>query len=101
MSTTAAASDYLERAIMRWLGRNTDLPSPPATVYLALFTGGVPDDAGGTATEVAVGNYARLALNTGTSGTGVGSTFADPSSTNGQLANSANVDFPAASGSNW
>jgi hypothetical protein len=101
VSTSGAMSDFLERAVMRHCFRNTAMPAPPATLHLALYTGGVPADDGTGATEVAVGNYARLALTTGTSGTGAGSIFTDPTATGGQVANVANTDFPAASGANW
>lgn len=101
MSTTGAASDYLEALVMKWLGRNTDMPAPPSTVYLALFTGGVPGDDASGATEVSAGNYARLALSTGTHNTGSGSVFSAPSSTNGLLANAANTDFPACASADW
>lgn len=78
------------------------MPSPPSTIYLALFTGGVVDDDGVTgATECSAGNYARLALSTGTSGTGVGSVFVAPGMTNGLLVNASAVTFPACSGADW
>jgi hypothetical protein len=101
MSTSGAMSDYLERALLRHCFRNTAMPSPPATLYLALFTGGVPGDDGSGATEVSAGNYARLALSTGTSGTGSGSAFNDPGATSGQTANASNVDFPTDATANW
>lgn len=77
------------------------MPSPPSTVYLALFTGGVPDDDGSGATECSAGNYARLALTTGASGTGAGSIFTLTSPTNGTMINNADVVFPTCSGANW
>lgn len=86
---------------MNWLGRNTPMPSPPSTLFLALFTGGVPNDAGGGAIEVDVGNYARLSLSTGISGTGVGSIFSIGSPSNGTLLNNVTVTFPACSGADW
>jgi len=94
-------SDFLEAALLRHCFRNTAMPSPPATLYLALFTGGVPNDAGGGATECSAGNYARLALTTGTSGTGAGSVFNDPGSTAGIVTNAANIDEPTDSGADW
>ncbi len=74
------------------------MPSPPATVYLALFTGGVPDDTGSGATECSAGNYARLALTTGSSGSGTGSVFTE---SGGQLINAVDIEFPACSGADW
>ncbi len=97
MPTTGAASSYLENLVMKWLGRNTAMPSQPSTLYLALFDG-VPDDSGLGAEEVDTGNYARLAISTGTSGSGTGSVFGI---FGGQLVNSAAVIFPACSGANW
>lgn len=101
MSTSGAMSDFLERAFLRHCFRNTAMPAPPATLYLALYTGGVPDDAGGTATEVAVGNYARLPCSTGVSGTGVGSVFTDPSATAGIVTNVADLDDIVDAAVNW
>jgi hypothetical protein len=101
VSTTGAGSDYLEGLVMNWLGRNTQMPSPPSTLFLALFTGGVPNDDGGGAIECSAGNYARLPLSTGSSGTGVGSVFSIGSPTNGTLLNNVNVLFPGCSGADW
>jgi hypothetical protein len=101
MSTTGAASDYMEGSVMAWLGRNTPMPSPPSIVYLALFIGGVPDDDGSGATECSAGNYSRLALTTGISGTGVGSVFTLTSPTNGTMVNNIDIVFPTCSGADW
>ena len=101
MATSGAASDYLEAIIMKWLGKNTQMPTPPATVYLALYIGGVPADDGSGATECSAGNYTRLALSTGTSGTGVGSTFTGPGATDGEISNLLDITFPMCSGADW
>lgn len=86
---------------MSWLGANTAMPSPPSTLYLALFTGGVPADDGSGATECSTGNYTRLALTTGASGTGAGSVFTLTSPTNGTMINNIDIVFPACSGADW
>lgn len=51
------ASDYLDRARLRWAFEGVAQPAPP-TVYVALYTG-APSKAGG-GTEVSGGNYSRL-----------------------------------------
>ena len=86
---------------MSWLGRNTAMPIPPSTLYLALFTSGIPEDDGSGAIECNTGNYARLALSTGTPGTGTGSIFTLTSPTNGTIVNNIDVVFPACSGTAW
>lgn len=55
----SAATDYLENKIIDHLLRNQAY-SPPATVYVALFTTATDDAGGGT--EVAGGSYARQAI---------------------------------------
>lgn len=76
----AAMSDYLENAILNTTLRG-QARTPPATVYLALYTSN-PTDAG-TGTEVSGGGYARQTI-----------TFSAP--TNGVSASSADVLFPIA-----
>ena len=58
----AAFSDYLEQAILNHIFRNTAIFTPPANVYLALFTAAPSDSGGGT--EVSGGSYARKAVST-------------------------------------
>ena len=58
----AAFSDYLEQAILNHIFRNTAIFTPPANVYLALFTAAPSDSGGGT--EVTGGSYARKAVST-------------------------------------
>lgn len=55
----AALSDYLEAALLNEVLRNVGY-TPPATVYLALFTSATTDAGGGT--EVTGGSYARQAV---------------------------------------
>lgn len=73
----AAASDYLENALINHVFRNVAMTSP-TTVYLALFTSD-PTDAG-SGTEVSGGSYARQAA-----------AFAAPS--NGSASSSADINF--------
>lgn len=79
----AEMSNYLENALINATLRNTAYSSP-ATVYVGLHTAD-PTDAG-TGTEVSGGSYARTSV-----------TFGAPS--NGVTTNSADVEFPQASGS--
>lgn len=53
-------SNYLENALVNHVLRNTPY-TPPATVYLALFTA-VTDAEAGTGTEVTATGYARQAV---------------------------------------
>lgn len=85
MATGVAKSDYLETALLNAVLRNTAFSSP-ATVYVALYTVS-PGEAGG-GTEATGDAYARTAV-----------TFAAPSG--GQCANSADVQFPTATGDGW
>jgi hypothetical protein len=79
----AGFSDYYESKVLDHMLRGTAF-TPPATVYVALFTT-APTDAGG-GTEVSGGGYARQSV-----------TFGAPSGTNPtQIANSADVNFPVA-----
>lgn len=76
-------SDYLENKILDHVLKNTAY-TPPATVYLALYTGDPLDD-GVSATEVNAApgytsGYARQAVTWGTA-------------SNGVLANSTVIDF--------
>lgn len=76
----SAFSDYSEDGLLNHLLRNTALTSP-TTVYAALFTDAVNDDASGT--EVTGGSYAREAV-----------TFGAPSS--GSSSNSGAVTYTTA-----
>lgn len=81
-------SQYLENKIVEWLCKASDMPSSPATVYLALSTADPLDDASGIAEPS--GGYARQSI-----------TFGTVSSTNGvgtSVSNNANVVFPIATG---
>lgn len=80
----AGLSDYLEDKLLNHAFRNV-VYTPPATVYVGLFTA-APSDAGG-GTEVATGSYARIAA-----------TFGAPSPS-GTIANTGVLTFPTASAS--
>lgn len=80
---TDAKTDYLEDAILNHVLRNTAYTSP-TTIYVGLFTA-MPADDGTGGTEVSGGSYARQSV-----------TFAAP--VTGQVANSALVQFPTATG---
>ena len=73
-------SDYLENKIIDHMLRNQAF-TPPATVYVALFTSATTDAGGGT--EVSGGAYARQAVTLGAAAAGASS-------------NSAAVTFPQA-----
>lgn len=78
-------TDYLEDKILRHVFTNTSY-TPPATVYVGLFTVAPTDTGGGT--EVNGTSYARQSAAFTVSGTGTTAT------------NSANIEYPAA-GSSW
>ena len=95
----AGKSDYLENKFLDWLLRGQAF-TPPATVYVGLFTA-TPSDAGG-GTEVVGGSYARVAVASslvnwaGTQGPGTTTTS---SGSNGQTSNNVAVTFPTSSAS--
>lgn len=78
-------TDYLEDKILRHVFANTSY-TPPATIYVGLFTVAPTDTGGGT--EVSGTSYARQSGTFTVSGTGTTAT------------NSANIEYPAA-GSAW
>lgn len=83
-------NDYLEQEIMEHIFRNTAIFTPPANVYVSLWTTTLGDP--GTGTEVTGGSYAREAVDT-TSG------WDAPGSSGGATANAADTDFGTASAS--
>jgi hypothetical protein len=78
-------SDYLEDKVMKHVFTNTSYTSP-SSLYVGLFTT-APTDAGG-GTEVSGNGYLRTAVTFSVSGT-------SPTA----ASNSANVEFPTATGS--
>lgn len=93
----AALSDYLENKLIDWLLRGQTF-TPPATVYVGLFTV-TPGETGG-GTEVTGGSYARVAVTSALAnwaGTqSAGSTVAS-SGTGGTTSNNGVVTFPTPS----
>jgi len=81
----AGKSDYLENKILDFLLGGVSY-TPPATVYIALFTV-APTDAGG-GTEVSGGGYARVAV--------ANNTTNFPAATNGTKSNGTTITFPTA-----
>lgn len=79
-------SNYLEDKILKHVFTNTAY-TPPASVYVGLFTAAPSDTGGGT--EVSGGSYARQAATFTVSGTNLT-----------EAANNAGVEFPTATG-NW
>lgn len=96
----ASMSDYLENKFWDWYLRGQSL-TPPATVYVALFTANPSDTGGGT--EVSGGSYARVAVASslanwaGTQGAG---TTSASTGTSGTTSNNGPITFPAPS-ANW
>lgn len=91
----AALSNYLENKIIDWLLR-AQAYSPPASVFVGLFTA-TPSDTGG-GTEVTGGSYARVEVTSALAnwaGTqSAGSTTAS-SGTGGTTSNNGTITFPA------
>jgi len=81
----AGKSDYLENKILDFLLGGVSY-TPPATVYIALFTA-APTDAGG-GTEVSGGGYARVAV--------ANNTTNFPTASNGTKSNGTTITFPTA-----
>ena len=94
----ANMTDYLEDAIVDWLFRGQAF-TPPATMYIGLFTV-APTDAGG-GTEVSGGGYARVAVGdsltnwAGTQGAGSTTGSAAGLGTSGTTSNNNPITFPA------
>lgn len=91
----AALSNYLENKLIDWLLRGQAF-TPPATVYVALFTA-APSDAGG-GTEVSGGSYARVAVASSLvnwAGTQAPGSTTASSGTGGVTSNNGTVTFPA------
>lgn len=89
--TTAAMSDYLENKVVNHVLRNTAF-SPPANIYLALYTGNPTDTGSGSTTEIDISasaaSYQRVRLS---------NAFVNP--TGGSTSNSAVILFNTATGS--
>ena len=84
MPSQMAKTHYLEDRILNEVLRGIDY-TPPATVYVALFT--TPTDKDGGGTEVSGGGYARQPVTFGAPG---------PGTDGHKVSNSAEVLFPEA-----
>lgn len=96
----AAMSDYLENKIVDWLVRGQAF-TPPATVYVALFTAAPSDTGGGT--EVTGGSYARVSVSSALAnwaGTQSAGSTTTSSGTGGTTSNNGAVTFPSPT-ANW
>jgi hypothetical protein len=93
-------STYFQQSIAKWAVRNTQMPTPPTSVYISLHTGD-PAQTGANEVTTTAGSgwvgYARQSVTTGTSGTGAGSGFGAPaaSGTLQQSQNGSTITFPA------
>lgn len=91
----SAMTDYLENKFIDWFFRGQAF-TPPATLYIALFTA-APSDAGG-GTEVTGGSYARVAVTASLAnfaGTQSAGSTAASSGTGGVTSNNNAITFPA------
>lgn len=96
-------SSYLESALLKGVFQNTPYAAP-ATLYISAHTAD-PGDTG--ANEVVGGSYARVAVTTGTAGTGAGAVFGgaptigtgSQSTKKATLSNGSAVTFPTATAS--
>lgn len=96
----AAMSNYLENKLIDWLLRGQTF-TPPATVYVGLFTAAPSDTGGGT--EVTGGNYARASIASSMAnwaGTQSSGSTTASSGTGGTTSNNNAVTFNAPS-ANW
>lgn len=93
----ASMTNYLENKIIDWLFRGASF-TPPAALYVALFTAAPSDTGGGT--EVTGGSYARQNLAPSMSNwasTGGATTTTNPSAgTGGTTSNNSIITFPTA-----
>ncbi len=97
----AAMSDFLENKILDWLLRGQTY-TPPATVYVALFTTG-DNDADSSKVEVSGGSYARVAVTSALAnwaGTQSSGSTTASSGTGGTTSNNGAITFPAPT-ANW
>ena len=78
-------SDYLENKFLDYVLGSVSF-SPPANVYIALFTGAPTDSASGT--EVSGGAYARVAV--------ANSTSTWPAASGGSKSSGTEITFPTA-----
>lgn len=97
----AAFSDYLENKMVDFLFRGQTF-TPPATLYIALFTT-ADNDAGTARVEVSGGSYARAAVTSSLAnwaGTQGAATTAASTGNTGTTSNNNAIPFPAPT-ANW
>lgn len=90
-----AKADYLENKLLDFFLRGQAY-TPPATVYVALFTASPSDSGGGT--EVSGGSYARVAVSCSLAnwaGTQAAGSTTASSGTGGTTSNNGTITFPA------
>lgn len=85
----SALGNYAEDQIIKHIFRNTAIFTPPATIYVGLWTA-APGEANDSGTEVSGGSYARV---------GVGTTSGWSAPSDGATDNAADTDFGTAGGS--
>jgi hypothetical protein len=104
----SAFSNYIENALIDWLLRGQSF-SPPATLYVALFTATPSDTGGGTEVVTVNTSYARVAIVASLAnwaGTQAAGSTAASSGTGGTTSNNVILTFPTpmtvgAGGVNW
>jgi len=96
----AAMSDYLENKLVDFLFRAQTF-TPPATLYVALYTANPTDSSAGT--EVTGGSYARVAVTSSLAnwaGTQAAASTTASTGTGGTTSNNAAITFPSPT-ANW
>ena len=106
----SSMTDYLENKIVDWLFRGQAF-SPPATMYVGLFTAAPTDAGGGTEVQATIGgnasNYARVPVTSGLTewaGTQAAASTIASSGTSGTTSNNAAITFPTpaiTAGTGW
>lgn len=97
MATTNAATTYLEHRLLNFIFKNNaaiggvTFASPGNSIYVGLATA-VSDAEAGSVTEAAFGSYARQQV------TAANWTLASSSTDQQTITNSANIEFPASTG---
>lgn len=97
----AAMTDYLENKVIDWLLRGQTF-TPPATLYVALYTTTPTDSSAGT--EVTGGSYARVAVTSSMAnwaGTQSAASTTASSGTGGTTSNNAAVTFSPGPTADW
>lgn len=93
----AGMSDTLEQNVLKWLTKQTALPTAPTTLFVSLHSAD-PSDTG--ASEISGNNYSRAQLNPDP-GTNVNWNALDTSGTATRVTNKNDVVFPQATPGAW